>query len=177
MVFYEKHDRIQGNISLTIKKMKEEREYLTKEKFEQLKKELDELKTVKRKEVAESLDYARGLGDLSENAEYHEARETQANIEDRIAKLESILKNATIMSAESTHGEHVRIGSMVVLEKQGDKNNKKFKIVGSEESDMATGKLSNRSPLGAAVLGKKVGETFSFNSPGGTMTYKIIGIE
>ncbi len=85
--------------------MKEEREYLTKEKFEQLKHELEDLKTVKRKEVAESLDYARALGDLSENAEYHEAREMQANIEDRIAKLESLLKNTTIVSDESVHGD------------------------------------------------------------------------
>jgi transcription elongation factor GreA len=157
--------------------MKEEREYLTKEKFEQLNNELKDLKTVKRKEVAESLDYARGLGDLSENAEYHEARELQANIEDRIAKLESMLKNATIMSAEPAHGEHVRIGSIVIVEKHGDKNHKKFKIVGSEETDMAQGKLSNRSPLGAAILGKKVGETFTFTSPVGVMTYKVVTIE
>ncbi len=157
--------------------MKEEREYLTKEKFEELNAELKDLKTVKRKEVAENLDYARGLGDLSENAEYHEARETQANIEDRIAKLESMLKNATIMSAEPAHGEHVRIGSAVVLEKQGEKDQRKFKIVGSEETDMSQGKLSNRSPLGNAILGKKLGESFSFNSPAGNMTYKIIGIE
>jgi transcription elongation factor GreA len=157
--------------------MKEEREYLTKEKFDQLNNELKDLKTVKRKEVAESLDYARGLGDLSENAEYHEARELQANIEDRISKLESMLKNATIMSGEASHGEHVHIGSSVTVEKQGEKGPKKFKIVGSEETDMAQGKLSNRSPLGSAILGKKVGESFSFVSPGGTMTYKIISIE
>jgi transcription elongation factor GreA len=157
--------------------MKEEREYLTKEKFEELNAELKDLKTVKRKEVAESLDYARGLGDLSENAEYHEARELQANIEDRISKLESMLKNATVMSGEPAHGEHVRIGTAVTIEKQGDKTHKKYKIVGSEETDMAQGKLSNRCPLGAAILGKKVGETFSFVSPAGTMTYKIISIE
>jgi transcription elongation factor GreA len=157
--------------------MKEEREYLTKEKFEQLNTELKSLKTVKRKEVAESLDYARGLGDLSENAEYHEARELQANIEDRIAKLESMLKNATIMSAEPAHGEHVRIGSVVVVEKHGDKNHRKFKIVGSEETDMAQGKLSNRSPLGAAILGKKVGESFTFTSPAGVMAYKVVSVE
>lgn len=157
--------------------MKEEREYLTKEKFEQLSNELKDLKTVKRKEVAESLDYARGLGDLSENAEYHEARELQANIEDRISKLESMLKNATIMSGEATHGEHVRIGTSVTIEKHGEKTPRKYKIVGSEETDMAQGKLSNRSPLGAAILGKKVGESFSFVSPAGTMTYKIISVE
>ena len=157
--------------------MKEEREYLTKEKFDQLNNELKDLKTVKRKEVAESLDYARGLGDLSENAEYHEARELQANIEDRIAKLESMLKNTTIMSGEASHGEYVRIGSTVHVEKQGDKNQRKFKIVGSEETDMAQGKLSNRSPLGSAILGKKIGESFSFSSPAGAMTYKVISIE
>lgn len=157
--------------------MKGEREYLTKDKFDQLKKELDELKTVKRKEVAESLDYARGLGDLSENAEYHEARELQANIEDRIAKLESIMKNTTIMSGEASHGEYVHIGSTVEIEKKGESSRKKFKIVGSEETDIIQSKLSNRSPLGNAVLGKKIGESFSFNSPAGTMTYKVIGIE
>jgi transcription elongation factor GreA len=157
--------------------MKGEREYLTKDKFDELMKELSELKTVKRKEVAESLDYARGLGDLSENAEYHEARELQANIEDRIAKLESIMKNTTIMSGEATHGEYVHIGSTVTVEKQGEKGHKKFKIVGSEEADMAAGKLSNRSPLGSMVLGKKIGESFTFNSPAGAMTYKVIAIE
>lgn len=157
--------------------MKEEREYLTKEKFEELRKELEELKTVKRREVAENLDYARGLGDLSENAEYHEARELQANIEDRIAKLESMLKNTTIVSSESTAGEYVRIGTSVVVEKTGDKEQRKYKIVGSEEANMAEGKLSNRSPLGVAILGKKVGETFSFSSPAGKMTYKVISID
>jgi transcription elongation factor GreA len=177
LLFGLKNVKIIYTINNNILNMKEEREYLTREKFDELKKELDDLKTVKRKEVAESLDYARGLGDLSENAEYHEARETQANIEDRIAKLESMLKNATIVSSESTSGEHVRIGSAVVIEKQGEKGQKKYKIVGSEETNMAEGKLSNRSPLGAAILGKKVGETFTFNSPGGKMTYKIVGIE
>jgi len=157
--------------------MKTDREYLTKEKFDELKIELDNLKTVKRKEVAESLDYARGLGDLSENAEYHEARELQANIEDRIAKLESIMKNTTIMSDGPSHGEFVHIGSTVTIEKSTDGDKKKYQIVGSEETDMAQGKLSNRSPLGASVLGKKVGESFSFVSPNGTMTYKIISIE
>jgi len=157
--------------------MKEEREYLTKEKFDELKKELEDLKTVKRKEVAESLDYARGLGDLSENAEYHEAREMQANIEDRIAKLESILKDATIVSSDAVHGEHVKIGSMITVEKKGDKKQSKYKIVGSEEADMSAGKLSNRCPLGAAVLGKKKGEDFCFNTPKGVVNYKVTNIE
>jgi transcription elongation factor GreA len=157
--------------------MKEEIEYLTAEKFDELKAELNDLKTKKRKEVAESLDYARGLGDLSENAEYHEAREMQANIEDRISKLESILKNATIVSSVATHSEYVKVGAFVIVEKEGSKEQKKFQIVGSEETDLLQGKLSNRSPLGTAILGKKAGEKFSFTSPAGVMTYKVISIE
>lgn len=157
--------------------MKEQREYLTKEKYDELKKELEELKTVKRKEIAENLDYARGLGDLSENAEYHEAREMQANLEDRIIKLDIILKNASIVSSEAVHGEYVKIGSVVSIKKNGDKDEKKYKIVGSEEADMASGRLSNRCPLGVAILGKKKGEDFTFNTPGGAVTYKVLNIE
>lgn len=91
--------------------------------------------------------------------------------------MESMLKNATIMSGEPAHGEYVRIGSVVTVEKNGDKAPKKFKIVGSEEADMAAGKISNRSPLGGAILGKKMGESFTFTSPAGAMVYKVIGIE
>ncbi len=157
--------------------MKEDREYLTKEKFEELKKELEELKTVKRKEVAENLDYARGLGDLAENSEYHEAREMQANIEDRIAKLENMLKNTTIVSGQAVHGEFVRIGSVVNVEKVDTKEKKQYKIVGSEEADTISGKISNRSPLGAAILGKKAGDIFTFVTPAGKVNYKVISIE
>lgn len=153
----------------------EKREYLTKEKYDALVEELKDLKTNKRKEVAESLDYARGLGDLSENAEYHEAREMQANIEDRISKLESILKNASVF--EDRHGDHVMIGSTVTLEKAGCGTKKVFQIVGSEEADMAKGKISNRSPLGAAILGKNKHDSFKFNCPSGMMEYKILDIK
>lgn len=151
-----------------------QREYLTKQKYEELSRELKELKNVKRKEVAEALDYARGLGDLSENAEYHEARAQQADIEERISKLESVLKNSTVV--EDRHGDHAMIGSTVTVEKS-DGTKRTFMIVGSTESDMSTGKISNRSPLGAAVLGKKVGESFSFNSPSGKMEYKVIDVK
>ena len=116
------------------------KEYLTKEKFEELKKELEELTTVRRKQVAENLEYAKELGDLSENAEYHEAREEQAMIEDRIAKLEEILKSAEIMAMH--HTEAVNVGSTAVLEKTGNGTPLKFKIVGSEEADISQGRLS-----------------------------------
>ncbi len=155
--------------------MEEKREYLTKEKYEELLVELKNLKNVKRKEVAEALDYARGLGDLSENAEYHEARTQQANVEERIAKLDSILKNTTVV--EDRHGDHAVIGSTVVVEKIDNSKKMTLMIVGSAESDISKGKISNRSPIGSAVLGKKKGETFSFNSPAGKMEYKVIEVK
>jgi len=149
------------------------REYLTKQKHEELAAELKDLKNVKRKEIAQALDAARDLGDLSENAEYHEARAEQADIEDRIAKLEDILKNATVV--EDRHTDHAMIGSTVTVAKK-DGAKKTFMIVGSAESDMAAGKISNRSPIGQAVLGKKKGETFHFNSPNGKMEYTVLDI-
>lgn len=149
-------------------------EYLTQAKYEELKKELEELKTTKRTEIAKDLEYAKDLGDLSENQEYHEARNAQAVVEDRISHLEQLLKSATIVSDHST--ESVAVGSTVVLEKKaGEKRN--FTIVGSEESDAATGKISVRSPLGSAVLGKKKGETFTFSTPAGSMSYKVVDIK
>ena len=154
--------------------MEERREYLTKQKYDEIVAELKDLKNVRRKEVAEALDYARGLGDLSENAEYHEARAQQADIEDRIAKLEGIIKNTTVV--EDKHGDHAVIGSTVVVEKSDGTKKMTLKIVGSAESDIASGKISNRSPIGSAVLGKKKGDTFSFNSPSGKMEYKVIEV-
>lgn len=153
--------------------MKDEHEYLTASKFEEFKKELEQLKTVRRKEVAENLEYAKGLGDLSENAEYHEARDMQASVEDRIAKLEMILKSATIVSSHNT--DAVSVGSVITVKK--DKEEKIFTIVGSEEADMSAGKISVRSPFGGASLGKKKGESFSFKTPSGMMEYTIVDIK
>ena len=133
-------------INLNLFKNMEEREYLTKKKYEELVAELKDLKNVKRKEVAEALDYARDLGDLSENAEYHEARARQADVEERIAKLESILKNTIVV--EDRHGDHAMIGSTVVVEKLDGTKKMVLMIVGSAESDIASGKISNRSPIG-----------------------------
>jgi len=155
--------------------MEDKKEYLTKEKFNELTKQLEELKTVKRKEVAENLEYAKSLGDLSENAEYHEAREMQANIEDRISKLEVMLKSAAIMSLH--HSEVVGIGSIVHIEKQKDKSKLKYKIVGSEEANLADSKLSIHSPLGAGMIGKKKGDHFKIMTPGGVVDYKMMDIE
>lgn len=150
-------------------------EYLTKEKFEELQNELKELKTNKRKEIAEQLQYARSLGDLSENAEYHEARDTQAKIETRILQLEEILKSAEIVSHKK--GSIVEIGSEVVVQKVGDTEKKTFTVVGSEEADMAAGKVSNQSPIGMSLLGKKKGDTFELKTPKGKADYKIVSVK
>src|SRR3989344_3970502 len=124
--------------------MSETQQYLTKEKFQEFKKELDYLRTDKRKEVAENLEYAKKLGDLSENAEYHEARQEQAEIEDRINRLENLLKKALIL--DDQHGDIANVGSTVKVQKIGENDVKVYKIVGSEEADMAHGKISNLSP-------------------------------
>ena len=155
--------------------MVEEKEYLTKEKFDEFSKELDYLRKTRRKEIAVNLEYAKALGDLAENAEYHEARDLQANIEDRIAKLEVILKTAVIVSSHDKNT--VSVGSAVTVQKEKDKDTKIFTIVGSEEADMSSGKISVKSPLGAAILGKKKGDTFSFRVPAGAVAYKVIDIK
>ncbi len=150
-------------------------EYLSQEKFEELKKELDYLKTTRRKEIAESLEYARSLGDLSENAEYQEARDLQAATEERIKKLETILQTAKIVSPKK--GDAVTIGSHVSIQKEGDKDLHKYEIVGSEEANMIERKISHLSPLGEAMMGKKKGEKFSFETPNGKQYYKISEVE
>ncbi len=152
-----------------------QKEYLSKEKFKELTNELEELKTVKRKEVADELEFAKSLGDLSENAEYHEAREAQAALEDRITQLEAILASAQIVGTH--HSSTAEVGSTVHLKKVGDKAEKIYTLVGSEEADTSAGKISFKSPLGQAVLGKKKGEEFTFNAPAGVVKYTIVSIE
>jgi transcription elongation factor GreA len=150
-----------------------EHEYLTKEKFDEFVKELAELKNIKRKEVAESLEYAKSLGDLSENAEYHEARDVQANVEDRIMKLEHLLKHAKIVSVNNSGAAN--IGSVVSVEKDGQKY--EYTIVGSEEASVIDNKISIKSPFGQAILGKKKNDTFTFKAPSGELTYTIKDIK
>jgi transcription elongation factor GreA len=153
----------------------EEKEYLTKEKYQTLSEELEYLKKTRRREVAEQLEYAKSLGDLSENAEYHEARDMQGIVEDRISKLDDILKNAIIVSSHGT--EMVAVGSVVTVVKNGDKDEKVYTIVGGEESDLASGKISVHSPFGEAIIGKKKEESFTYNAPSGPITYRVIDIK
>jgi transcription elongation factor GreA len=155
--------------------MTEEKQYLTKEKYQEFKNELEFLRTDRRREVAENLEYAKKLGDLSENAEYQHAREEQASVEDRINHLEQVLKTAVLLN--DRHSDSVGIGSTVKVERTGEKETRTYKIVGSEEVDMANGKVSNLSPIGAALIGKKKGDTLTVSTPKGKVTYTLISIE
>jgi transcription elongation factor GreA len=150
-------------------------EYLTLEKKNLLESELATLMTVRRKEIADALEYAKSLGDLSENAEYHQAREDQANCEDRIIHIEQILKNAVIMEDNHTSGV-VTVGSTVTITKKGSKEEKTYALVGSEEADSMSGKISNESPLGSALLGKKKGDKVTVHAPKGDVEYSIVSI-
>jgi len=155
--------------------MDDKKEYLTKEKFEELEKELEHLKKIKRLEVAENLEYAKSLGDLSENAEYHEARDLQANIEDRISKLENLLKSAEVISGHLTNSAGV--GSTVVIQRDSEKTPTSFTLVSSEETDVSANKISIHSPLGEALFGKKKGQELEVMTPKGIVKYKILSIK
>jgi transcription elongation factor GreA len=145
---------------------------VSQEKFDEMLAELDTLKTVRRTEIAKNLEYARSLGDLSENAEYQEARELQAATEERIRKLEELVKRAHIMT-DGKKKDVVGFGSAVIIKKDGGSDTHEYTIVGSEEADMRAHKLSHVSPLGAAIMGKRKGDVFTFETPNGKQTYSI----
>ncbi len=145
---------------------------VSQEKFDEMVKELENLKTVRRTEIAKNLEYARSLGDLSENAEYQEARDLQAATEERIRKLEELVKRAKIVT-DGKKKDIVGFGSVVHIKKEGSAETHEYTIVGSEEADMRERKLSHVSPLGAAIMGKKKGDVFTFETPNGKQTYSI----
>ncbi|HCO62540.1 MAG TPA: transcription elongation factor GreA [Clostridiales bacterium] len=138
--------------------------------------ELDELKTVRRKDVAEKIKVARGFGDLSENSEYDEAKNEQAFIESRIAQLEAMLKNARVIDNDEVNLDTVSLGTHVKIQDE-DGEVEEYDITGSTEADPLNGKISDESPVGAALMGKKVGATVTVNLPnGGTIDFKILEI-
>jgi len=153
----------------------DEIKYITEEKKQALIEELDYLKNTKRKEILESLDAARALGDLSENAEYHQAREDQGKAEDRINQIEHMLKSAVVVKKHSS--SHVEIGTTVKVKKDGVKDTITYSIVGAEEADMAKNKISNKSPLGEALFGKKKNDVISISTPKGLVKYTIVDIQ
>ena len=148
--------------------------YLTPEGLEKLNKELEYLRTVKRREIAERLEKAIAYGDLTENAEYHETKEAQGFLEGRILELEDIIQNAVVVSAEKKKGL-AQIGSTILVKVGQEKE--VFKIVGAEEADPLEGKVSIDSPLGKALLDKTKGATIIVATPEGNLQYKILKIE
>mgnify|MGYP003578614378 CR=1 FL=1 len=148
--------------------------YITEEKRIELEKELEDLKGPKRKEILEALQYAKSLGDLSENAEYHQTREDQGKLEERIARIEQVLQSS--QTVKGGGGDVIEVGSKVVVQKSGTKEEKTYVIVGGEEADSKLGKVSNLSPIGAALFGKRKGDSVSFKTPNGLVDYKIINV-
>jgi len=149
---------------------------LTDEGLRRLEAELEELKTKRRKEIAEKIKIARSFGDLSENSEYDEAKNEQAIVEERIANLEKMLKNVKVLDDDDIATDHVNIGSKVkVLDMEfGDKE--AFQIVGSTEVDPDTGKISDESPIGSALIGHVVDDVVDVETPGGIVSFKILEI-
>lgn len=148
---------------------------VTKEGYAKLKNELEYLKTKKRAEVSDKIRIARGFGDLSENAEYDEAKAEQAKVETRIAELELQVKNASIIEESKGNGG-VAIGDTVKILDQKRKKEMKFTIVGTVEADITEGKISNESPVGKALIGGKKGQVVDVTTRAGILKYEIIEI-
>jgi len=149
---------------------------LTKEGLEKLQVELDQLKTVKRREVAEKIKVALSFGDLSENSEYDEAKNEQGIIEARISQIESTLMNVEILDEESLTTDQIQIGNKIKIKNVKDGKVLALSMVGSREVDMKKGKISDESPVGAACMGKTVGDVVEADTPGGIITYEILEI-
>ncbi len=149
---------------------------LTNSGLNKLKEELEYLKTEGRTDIAERIKVARGYGDLSENSEYDDAKNEQAKIEARIAEIESIIKNHSLISDDEVKGDTVSIGVMVEILNVKTKAKNKLKIVGSAEADPFDGRISDESPVGKALIGKKVGEKVTVDAPSGLVDYEILSI-
>jgi transcription elongation factor GreA len=154
--------------------MVEEKVFLTKEGLKKLQGELNNLNTVRRKEVAEKLLRAREMGDISENAAYEAAREEQAFVEGRAEELGAILRRVKLVSKEDKKGV-ISIGSTVRVHIDGGEHS--FQIVGAMEADPTKGKISHESPLGQALIGKQVGERVEIEAPAGKLAYHILEIK
>jgi transcription elongation factor GreA len=150
--------------------------YLTTEGEERLKQELAVLKGPDRDEIARRLRSAIQMGDLSENADYHKAKEDQGFLEGRIQELEYILKNAIIVEVSSKAREVVEVGATITIQEE-DYPPETYQMVGAKEADPRQGKISNESPIGRALLGSRVGDMVVAETPGGNLNFKIIKIE
>lgn len=150
---------------------------LTPDGLKKLEEELENLKSVKRREVAERIKIAIGYGDISENSEYEDAKNEQAFIEGRIITLEKMLRNARIINSDELDPEIVNIGSTVVVEDLEFGDTMEYTIVGSAESDPNENKISNESPVGKAIIGKRKGAIVEVSVPAGIIQYKILDIK
>lgn len=157
--------------------MAEKEFFFTEEGLKKTEDELEHLKSVVRREVAEKIKVALGYGDLSENAEYDHAKNEQAKVEEKIAKIENMLRNAVLIDEDKIDKDVVNIGSKVTVKEEGFDDEEVYYIVGSAETDPLEGKISNESPMGSALLGKKVGDIASVEVPDGIINLEIISIE
>ena len=157
--------------------MGEKKNLLTYAGLKKLEDELHELKVVRRKEVSEKIKEAREQGDLSENAEYDAAKDEQRDIEARIEEIEKILKNADVVDEEEVDLDKISVGCTVLLYDVEFEEEVEYKIVGSTEANSLSGKISNESPLGKALLGKSVGDEIVVEAQAGTMEYKVLKID
>ena len=156
--------------------MEEKEVLLTKEGYEKLEQELDQLKTTKRAEIAERIKVALGFGDLSENSEYDEAKNAQAENETKIAELENKLRYAKIIDESEIDTKTVQVGNTVKVLDIEFNEEVSYTIVGSTEVNLAENKISNESPIGKALLGAKKNQTIDVQAPAGIMKYKILAI-
>ena len=150
--------------------------FLTREGFQKLQDELDYLRTQKREEIANRLHEAMEGGELIENAEYEAAKNEQAFVEGRIKELEVLLATAHIIEEKPAAGKVVQVGSSVVIQEEGSKEKEEYTIVGVAEADPDTGKISNESPLGRALLNHKEGDVIPVDAPAGAFTVKLLKV-
>ena len=157
--------------------MEAKKNILTYEGLKKYEEELQDLKVVKRREVAQKIKEAREQGDLSENAEYDAAKDEQRDIEARIEELEKILKNAEVVDEDEVDLERINIGCRVKILDIEYNDELEYKIVGSTEANSLKGKISNESPVGKALIGTKVGDVISVETPAGVFQYKVLEIQ
>jgi len=157
--------------------MTEKEVILTQDGLKKLEDELDNLKSVKRREVAERIKVAIGYGDISENSEYEDAKNEQAFVEGRIITLEKMLRNARIINTDEVDTNTVSVGATVILKEVESGEQVEYAIVGTAESDPFNNKISNESPVGKAILGKKKGVSVDVNVPAGMIQYLIVDIK
>ena len=154
----------------------ESRFRMSQERLEELKKELEYLQTVREKEVSEQIKEARSFGDLSENSEYDEAKTEQGKLYSKIAEIKNLIENAVILDNVPV-GTAISMGSRVTVREVGEEDEETYEIVGSQEANPILGRISDESPLGRCLMGKKKGDKIEFEAPGGVIHYEILNFE